>query len=232
MSLKLYMHPLASYCHKVLIALYEHGTPFTPQIVNLMDAQERAKLAALWPTAKVPLLYDGKLGRAVPETSIMIEYIDRYYPGARRLIPEDFDAGLEVRLWDRLFDQYVMTPMQQIVADRLRPDGERDPRAVPDATATLHMAYDMIERHFAEPNGSHPWMAGADFSLADCAAAPSLFYASIVVPFPPSHVRLAAYFERLMDRPSVARTIKEAQPYFDLFPFKDAMPERFRGPAA
>jgi glutathione S-transferase len=228
MALKLYLHPLASYCHKVLIALYESGTPFTPQIVDLGDPDERARFAALWPTAKIPLLQDEERARIIPETTIIIEYLDRHYPGSRPLLPTNEDARLEARLWDRLFDTYVMTPMQQIVANRLRPEGERDARNVAEAESTLRLAYDMIERQMADK----PWAAGAAFSIADCAAAPALFYAAIIVPLPQSHVHLAAYFERLMQRPSVARTIVEARPYFQFFPFKDSMPARFLGNAS
>jgi glutathione S-transferase len=223
MALKLYMHPLAAYCHKVLIALYESGTSFVPQNVDLGNATERAAFAALWPTAKMPLLYDEDRSRFIPETSIIIEYLDRHYPGRARLLPTDADARLEARLWDRMFDLYVMTPMQQIVADRLRPERERDARNVAEARSTLGMAYDMIERHVKD----NTWAAGDAFTVADCAAAPALFYASIVAPFPQTHVQLAAYFERLLQRPSVARTIDEARPYFPSFPFRDSMPARF-----
>lgn len=223
MALTLYSHPLASYCWKVLIALYENDTHFTQHIVDLGDPNARAAFAALWPTAKIPLLQDTTRGRIVPETSIMIEYLERHYPGHRPMLPAEEDARLEARLWDRLFDSYVMTPMQGIVANRLRPEHERDARRVSDAEATLHMAYDLIETHLAR----REWAAGDDFSIADCTAAPSLFYASILVPFAAAHARLAAYFERLLARPSVARTIDEARPYFQNFPFKDSMPARF-----
>jgi glutathione S-transferase len=223
MALVLHFHPLSSYCHKVLIALYEAGTPFKGQIVDLGDPDARAAFLALWPTGKIPLLRDEERARTVPETSIMIEYLDQHYPGPRPLLPADPDARLEARLWDRLFDAYVMTPMQAIVADRLRPAGEHDPRAVEGAHATLAMAYAMIDRHM----GERTWAAGETFSLADCAAAPSLFYASTLAPFAPSHANLAAYFERLVARPSVARTYAEARPYFQHYPFKDAIPRRF-----
>lgn len=228
MALTLYLHPLASYCHKVLIALYENDTPFTPHIVDLGDAQARARFAALWPTAKIPLLQDTARGRVVPETSIMIEYLDTHYPGGQPLLPADSDARLDARLWDRLFDAYVMTPMQDIVANQLRGESERDPRTVAQATATLQLAYDMIERQLAD----RPWIVGTTFSIADCAAAPALFYSSTLVPFAPTHVRLAAYFDRLMSRPSVARTLDEARPYFKNYPFYSSIPARFLGGAA
>lgn len=223
MALTLYSHPLASYCWKVLIALYENDTQFTHHIVDLGDPSAKAAFVALWPTAKIPLLEDSGRGRIVPETSIIIEYLDSHYSRGTPLLPLETDARLEARLWDRLFESYVMTPMQAIVANRLRPEHERDPRGVSEAEATLHMAYALIETHLAE----REWAAGNTFTLADCTAAPSLFYASILVPFATEHIRLAAYFERLLARPSVVRTIDEARPYFQYFPFKDSMPARF-----
>lgn len=228
MALTLYMHPLASYCWKVLIALNENKTPCELRTVNLADGDEKAAFEALWPTAKIPLLQDRARDRVVPETSIMIEYLDRHYSGENALLPSDEDIRLDVRLWDRLFDSYVMTPMQDIVADRLRSEEERDPRRVRDAVSTLHMAYALIDSHMA----SRQWAAGDAFSMADCAAAPALFYASIVVPFPSERRHLAAYLERLLARPSVATTIDGARPYFQYFPFKDSMPARFRPDAS
>lgn len=220
MALTLHFHPLSSYCQKVLIALYERGLPFETQLVNLGDAAARAAFLDLWPTGKMPLLVDD--GRAVPETSIIIEYLERHR-GGPSLLPGSVDGDLEARLWDRLFDCYVMTPMQAIVADRLRAAAERDPLAVPQAQATLAMAYSLIDRHMA----GRPWAAGERFSLADCAAAPALFYASTVVPFAPQHHNLATYFERLVERPSVARTLAEARPFFKYYPVKEAIPARF-----
>jgi glutathione S-transferase len=222
-ALTLYMHPLAAYCWKALIALYENETAFTPHIVNLGDPNAKAEFVALWPTAKIPLLQDTTSARIVPETSIIIEYLDHRYPGSRPLLPIEADVRLEARLWDRIFDIYVMTPMQDIVANRLRPENEREPWRVREAESTLRMAYDMIETHVSR----RTWAAGEAFSIADCAAAPALFYASIVVPFAASQLHLVKYFERLLERPSIARTIEEARPYFQYFPFKDAMPARF-----
>ena len=227
MALTLYMHPLSSYCQKVLIALYENDTAFEPKMVDLADPEARAAFVALWPTAKIPLLHDVGRGRIVPDTSIMIEYLDRRYPGGEPLLPKDPEARLDARLWDRLLDCYVMTPMQRIVANQLRPEAERDGRGATEAKALLGMAYGMLERQLADK----PWMAGAAFTIADCAAAPSLFYASILTPFQAEHVHLAAYFERLIQRPSVARTLREARPWFAFFPFKELMPARFLGTA-
>jgi len=223
MALILYSHPLASYCWKVLIALYENDTAFTHQSVDLGDPAAKAAFTALWPTAKIPLLQDTSRNRVVPEASIQIEYLDQHYPGRTRLLPSAPELCLEARLWDRIFDAYVMTPMQDIVANRLRDERERDPRRVTDAEAALRMAYDLIDMQVIE----REWAAGASFSLADCAAAPSLFYASTLVPFDASHPHLAAYFERLLARPSVARTIAEARPYFRFYPFQESIPARF-----
>jgi len=222
-ALTLHYHPLSSCCWKVLIALYENGAPFEARVVNLGDPAARAAHAGLWPTAKIPLLVDG--ARVVPETSIQIEYLDSRHPGNTRLLPEGADAQLDVRLWDRLFDLYVMTPMQRLVAQHLRPEAERDAATLAGCGAELGMAYDLIEARL----GERPWAAGEAFTMADCAAAPALFYAAVARPFPPGHARLAAYFERLLARPSVARCIVEARPFFQYFPLRGALPARFLG---
>jgi glutathione S-transferase len=226
MALTLYYHPLASFCHKVLIALYEAGIPFQGRIIDLANAEHRAEITALWPVGKFPVLRDDERGRTVPESTVIIEYLCRHFAGAAELLPGDADQRLDVRLWDRVFDNYVQVPMQKIVGDRLRAEGERDPRGVADARAALGIAYDMLERQLAQG----AWAVGDRFTMADCAAVPALFYASIVEPFAPRHTRLSDYFERLMSRPSVRRTLDEARPYFQFFPFKDAMPARFLTP--
>lgn len=223
MALVLHLHPLSSYCHKVLIGLYELGTPFEARIVDLGDPAARASFESLWPTSKIPLLVDEARGAVVPETSIMLEYADGLPGGRAQLLPSDADDRLQARLWDRLFDLYVMSPMQKIVGDRLRPEDQRDPRGVEDARATLSMAYVLVDQRMTD----RTWAAGEAFSLADCAAAPALFYAGIVAPFPGQHPHLAAYFERLLQRPSVTRVLTEARPYFEYFPFRDAIPPRF-----
>lgn len=222
MALSLYYHPLASFCHKVLIALYENDTPFTGLIVGGDPAVGRA-LTDLWPIGKFPVLHDHARGRTIPETSIIIEYLQQHYPGARPLLAEEASQQLDARLWDRFFDLYVHAPMQKIVLDRRRDAGDKDPRGVEDADATLATAYRMLEERMPRRD----WVAGDAFGMADCAAAPALFYASIVRPFTPGQTNLAAYFDRLMDRASVRRVIREARPYFDLFPFKDLIPPRF-----
>jgi glutathione S-transferase len=221
--LTLYFHPLASYCHKVLIALYENGTPFQPKIVNFGDEGSAAELLARWPVGKIPVLHDQDRNRTLPETSIIIEYLDEHYRGPTRFIPNRREAALEVRLWDRFFDLYMQTPMQKIVTDRLRPAGSQDPHGVAEAKTALETAYDMIDAHME----NSVWACGNGFTMADCSAAPALFYAGIVVPFGPNLKRLASYFERLLQRPSFVRTLREAQPYFEFFPYRDTMPARF-----
>lgn len=221
MALTLHYHPLSSYCWKLLIALYENGAPFDAHVVNLGDPAARAAYTALWPTAKIPLLVDGD--RVVPETSIQIEYLDHHHPGAQRLLPEGFEAQLEVRLWDRVFDLHVMTPMQRFIAQQLRPQDQRDAAAQAAAVNELGLAYDLLESRL----GDRTWAAGGAFSMADCAAAPALFYAAIVRPFSAEHVKLSAYFERLLARPSVWRCIVEARPVFQYYPLRHALPARF-----
>lgn len=214
MSLTLYYHPFASYCQKVLIALYENGAPFTPKFVDLGDPKQRAELVALWPIGKFPVLRDEARGQTIPESSIIIDYLDRHYPGRIRLIPEETGLALETRLRDRVFDLYLHAPMQALVGDRLRPAGSRDPFGVEEARARLRSSYDMIERDIA----GRQWAVGEAFTMADCAAAPALYYADLVEPFRDSHPGLAAYFERLLRRPSFARVVEEAGPYRHLFP--------------
>lgn len=219
MSLTLYYHPLASFCHKVLIALYENEVPFDKQLIDLGNEQARAELTSLWPLCKFPVLRDQTRSRNVAESSIIVEYLDHFFPGRQRLIPDDFDAALDVRLWDRVFDSYVQGPMQEIVSDRLRNAGGD----MTTAHATLTTTYRMIENKLA----TSAWIASRQFSMADCAAAPALFYASTLQPFPADCNGLSAYFDRLMNRPSVKRVFDEAKPYFQMYPFYDAIPKRF-----
>ncbi|NHZ94926.1 glutathione S-transferase family protein [Massilia sp. CCM 8734] len=226
-ALTLHYHPLSSCCHKVLIALDVLGIELDKRLLNLGDPDERAAHLALCPTGKMPLLMDGP--RAVPETSIIIEYLQRHHaaPG-RTLIPDAPDAALDVRLWDRLCDLYVMTPMQALTADLLRPESERDARTVTQARAGLASAYAFIERQLE----GRTWIAGDAFSMADCAAAPALFYAMAYVPLAPQHGRLAAYVARLMEHPSVALTIEQARPYFKFFPGRSGLSRSYFDPAA
>jgi glutathione S-transferase len=214
MSLTLHFHPLASYCHKVLTALYENETPFTANMVDLGNEAERAALLKLWPIGKFPVLRDDARDQTVPESTVIIEYLDRYYPGRTRFIPEDADRAREIRLRDRFYDLYVHEPMQKIVGDRIRPQGKADPHGVEEAKARLRTSYAMIDQEMAGQN----WAMGEAFSLADCAAAPALFYANEVMPFGDGYRSVAAYFDRLKARPCYARVLKEAEPYFAMFP--------------
>ncbi|MBR0874129.1 glutathione S-transferase family protein [Bradyrhizobium tropiciagri] len=215
MSLTLHYHPLSSFCWKALIALHENGVPFTPHLVNLGDPAERAALLALSPIGKFPVLRDEARGETVPESSIIIEHLDRHYPSVTRLIPEDADLALKTRLRDRFLDLYVHLPMQKIVGDRLRPAADRkDPHGVAEARAQLRTSYAALEREIAATG----WMMGEHFTLADCAAAPALYYGNLNEPFGDGHPRLHAYLERLMARPSFARVLKQAEPYFGMLP--------------
>jgi glutathione S-transferase len=205
MTLSLYFHPLASFCQKVLVALYENDTPFVPHMVDRME------LKRMWPVGKMPVLRDDSKDRTVPESSIIIEYLSLHYPGMTQLVPVDADLASQSRLRDRFYDLYVHEPMQKIVTDRLRPPGKNDPHGEELAGAQLRTAYGMID----EEMRTNTWAMGDVFSMADCAAAPSLFYANQVLPFGGVHNNLADHFDRLMDRPSFAHA---AQPYFSLFP--------------
>lgn len=214
MTLKLYFHPLSSYCHKVLIALYENATPFEKEIVDFGNPDSSAAFRKLWPMAKMPVLRDEARDQTVPESSIIIEYLGRHYPGGTALIPADADLVLKTRLADRFYDLYVHDPMQRIVGDRLRPAGKGDPFGVEAEKARLRQAYDIIDHDMA----TRTWAVGDAFTLADCAAAAPLFYAAKLVSFVASHKHLTAYVERLTRRPSYARVLEEAKPYLHMFP--------------
>ena len=213
MSLTLHFHPLSSFCWKALIALYENDIPFTPNMVDLGNPAERAALLKMWPIGKFPVLRDDARDETVPESSVIIEYLDRHYPGTTRFIPDEPGLALQTRLRDRFYDLYVHLPMQKIMGDRLRGEGKKDPHGVEEARAQLRTSYAMIEQQMA----TGTWAMGGEFSLADCAAAPALFYGNMVVPFE-THKNLSAYFERLKARPAFARVLKEAEPYFNMVP--------------
>lgn len=222
MSLVLYYHPLASFCQKVLIALYENATPFEPRIVDLSDTSSASDLFRYWPLGKIPVLYDRSATRAVPETSIIIEYLAQHHPGPVALIPDDTEQALQVRLWDRFFDLYVQGPMQTIISDRRRARDRRDSHAVDEADATLHTAYNMLEKQLRDGG----FIVSDQLSLADCAAAPALFYAYAALPFA-DRPKLSAYFDRLRTRPAIARVIREAGPYLKSFPLRETLPDHF-----
>jgi glutathione S-transferase len=228
MALTLYLHPLASFCHKVLIGLYENDTPFEASLVDFSNPGSAAAHIGRWPVGKIPVLHDSATNRVVAETSIIIEYLQQHFPGPVQLIPSAPEQQLDVRLWDRFFDLYVSVPMQKIVGDCLRPEGETDPHGVAEARATLETAYDMIEAQLQHKR----WITGANFTMADCSALPALFFASIVHPLGETRPQVNAYFERLLALPSMQRVLTEAQPYFQYFPYREAMPKRFFGPMA
>lgn len=227
MALTLYLHPLASFCHKVLIGLYENATEFEPVLVDFANPGSAAAHIERWPVGKIPVLHDSAGDRVVAETSIIIEYLQHHHAGPVQLIPDAAEHQLDVRLWDRFFDLYVSTPMQKIVGDRIRPDGTADPHGVAQAHATLETAYDMIEGQL----DNRSWITGETFTMADCSAFPALFFGLIVNPLEKDRPQLQGYFERMLARPSVQRVLAEAQPYFDHFPYRDAMPSRFLEPA-
>jgi glutathione S-transferase len=214
MSLTLHYHPLASFCWKALIALYENDIPFQPNLVDLGNPAERAALLKLWPIGKFPVLRDDAHDQTVPESSVIIEYLDRHYPGRTKFIPDEPELAWQTRLRDRFYDLYVHLPMQKIMDDRLRPADKKDPHGVEEARARLRTSYKMIEQQMSAGG----WAMGDRFTMADCAAAPPLFYGNMVVPFGGEHRNLAAYFERLKARPSFARVMKEAEPYFNMVP--------------
>lgn len=211
MALKLYAHPFSSYCQKAFIAFYEKNVPFDLQLLSSENPKAGEKLKALWPLERFPVL-DAD-GRTLLESTIIIEWLDQRFPWTTRLIPADPDQALEVRMYDRIFDNYVMTPMQGIVFDRVRPEDAHDPHGVAQARAMLDKACAWLDARMA----TREWAAANSFTLADCAAAPALFYANWVHPFD-GHKHLAAYYERLRARPSVARTIDGARPYRHFFP--------------
>ncbi len=214
MSLTLHFHPLASFCWKPLIALYENDTPFTPKLVDLGNETERAALLKLWPIGKFPVLRDEARDQTVPESSVIIEYLDRHYPGPARFIPGDADRAWQARLRDRFYDLYVHLPMQKIVLDRFRDADRQDRQGVEEARAQLRISYGIIEAQMAAGG----WAMGETFGLADCAAFPALFYGSMAEPFGSTHANTTAYLKRLKARPSVQRVLQQAEPYFHLVP--------------
>ncbi len=212
MSLKVYGHPFAAYYQKAVIALYENATPFELRMLAPGDAAAAEEHAALWPFRLMPVLVDR--GRTIVEASIIIEHLGIEHPGPVRLIPGDPRAALDVRMLDRVFDNYVATPMQKIVGDALREPGSRDPHGVAEARRRLDTSYAWLDERMA----TREWAAADAFSLADCAAAPALFYADWAHEIDARHAHLRAYRRRLLARPSVARAVDEARPYRPYFP--------------
>ncbi len=210
MPLTLYSHPFSSYCQKVLIALWENGISFVYRHLEEPGAAEER--AALWPLGRFPVLVDD--GRTIAESSIIIEHLDISHAGPVRLLPDDRGAALEVRFMDRFFDNYVMTTMQKPVLEALRGEGGRKEEAMTEARQQLDTAYAWLEQRLSR----RTWAAGDSFTMADCAAAPSLFYADWVHQIGPGFPRLREYRSRLLARPSFARAVEEARPYRSYFP--------------
>lgn len=211
MSLVFYGHPFSSYTQKVLIALYENELAFDYRELQPGDAVAAAEWGDLWPLKKMPVLVDA--GTTVVETSIIIEHLHLAHRGPVPLLPDDAAAALEVRFMDRFFDHYVMTPMQTPVAEALRADGRTDV-ALKEAADRLELAYAWLEQRLR----GRTWAAGEAFGMADCAAAPSLFYADWVHSISDAYPALRAYRSRLLARPSFARAVEEARPYRAWFP--------------
>lgn len=212
MALQLYGHPFSSYCQKVLIALYENAIPFTFRLLEPSEKRTLVEFAKLSPMRKMPVLVDDE--RVILESSVIIEYLGLYHPGPVRLVPGDAKSALEVRTLDRAFDNYIMAHMQKFVFDSIRPENLRDATGVQEAAGMLDRAYGWLDKLLA----GRSWAAGDQFSMADCAAAPSLFYADWVRPIPRELANLRAYRQRLLARPSFARAVDEARPYRAYFP--------------
>jgi glutathione S-transferase len=210
--MKLYAHPFSSFCQKVLIALYENCTRFEFRMLAPGDERAAAEHEALWPLKRIPVLVDD--GRTVVEASIIIEHLDLHHPGPVRLIPEDPRVALDVRTMDRFFDNYIMTPMQKIVFDSIRAAEDRDRQGVAESRQMLDTAYRWLDDAMA----GREWAEGDTFSLADCAAAPALFYADWAHPIGKAFANVHAYRRRLLARPSFARAVDEARPYRPHFP--------------
>lgn len=214
MTIELYFHPFASFCQKALIAFREKEVAFEPHVVNLGDPDERAAYLAIWPIGKFPLIRDTTRGLTLPEASIVIEYVDGLSTTGPRLIPADPDQARSVRLWDRILDNYLHIQMQKVVGDRLRPEGQRDPYGVEEARTRIETTYGILE----DGLGTDGWLAGPEFTMADCAAGPPLRYAQRLVPFGGRYPKLRAYFRRLLERPSFQRVLDDARPFRDYFP--------------
>lgn len=213
MALRFWYHPLASFCHKVLIALYEKEIAFEPVVVDFGNPDSVAAFRKVWSMAKMPVLEDQQRGETIAETTIILEYLDLHC-GGPKFLPADPDEALKARFWDRFYDHYVEVPMQKIVTDRLRPEGQNDHFGVEQARGQLREAYGVIEKAIS----GKTWAMGETFGIADCAAAPGLFYANTVEPIGDMFPNTAAYARRLMQRPSYARALREAEPYFVHFP--------------
>jgi glutathione S-transferase len=214
MTLKLYYHPLSAFCQKALIALYENDTPFEPVFVDFGDTASRQAFLEVWPIGQFPVLRDEKRDQLVPESSIVIEYLAQHYPGKTKLLSDDPDIARQTRFRDRFFDLHIAVPMQKIVTDRIRPKGSQDPFGVEQARTRMATALGLVDKAME----TKTWAMGDAFSMADCAAAPALWYANEVTPLSDTHRHAHKYLRRLIERPSFARALKEAEPYLKNFP--------------
>ena len=208
----LYAHPFSSYCQKVLTALYENGTAFEYRLLDHNDPETLADFERRWPIKRFPILVDGD--RQVMEATILIEYLDRHYPGPIKLIPIDPDKAIEVRMLDRFFDNYISTPQQKIVFNAIRAEADRDPYGDKEARDMLERAYAWLDRHME----GRMWASGDTFTLADCGAGPFLFYADWTHAIDPAFTHVHAYRKRLLARPSFARAVVEGRPFRAYFP--------------
>lgn len=210
MTIELFSHPFSSYCQKALIAFYENDIAFTERMLEEPGVGD--ELASLWPMKRFPILREN--GRVVMEATIIIEYLGVHHPGPVKLIPEDPELAWQVRMLDRVFDNYVMTPQGKFVFDAMRPEGSRDPHGVEEARKMLDTSYAWLDEHMRDKR----WAVGETFTLADCAAAPSLFYADWTHRIPERYENLIAYRARLLARPSFARAVDEARRFRHYFP--------------
>lgn len=214
MALTLYMHPLSSFCHKVLIAFYENAIPFTPHVVNLGDPAAREEFTKLWPIGQFPVLRDAARDRIIPESTVIIEYLARHYPGPVKLIPDEPELAAQTRATDRFYDLHLHEVMQRVVGEKLRPADRKDPVGVQQARERMRTALRIADREMSTKR----WANGEQFSMADCAAAPPLFFTNLMTPLASEFPHMSQYLERLMKRPSYARVLAEAEPYLSMFP--------------
>ncbi len=212
--MKLYYNPISTYSQKVLIALYEKGLEFEPEIVHLMDPEARAQYREVYPMGKIPCL-QLEDGHIIPESSVMIEYLD---PLAEpTLIKGDADETRRIRFKDRMFDLYLNDPIVTLLFQGMKPENEQDPERIEKANFQVATMYSFMENEF----GKQSYANGEEFLMSDCAAAPGLFYAEQVVPFA-EHKNISAYWERLKARPSIQRTHEDAAPIRKQLFAKDA----------
>ena len=208
----LYAHPFSSYSQKALTALYENEIDFEFRLLDHGDPETLADFEARWPIKRFPILVDGE--KTILEATTVIEYLHVHYPGPVKLIPDDADAAIEVRMLDRFFDNYISTPQQRIVFNSIRPEGNSDPYGDTEARGMLERAYAWLDKHM----DGRVWATGDTFTLADCGAGPFLFYADWTHAIDPAFKNVHAYRSRLLARPAFARCVDGGRPYRHYFP--------------